>query len=56
MDLLRVVEKATPLPHTWLDVAPEKIYVRADPLPAGVNPIWEPPDHAEPRRFVEAPR
>ncbi|MEI8227932.1 MAG: DUF6717 family protein [Planctomycetota bacterium] len=35
--------------------APEKIYVRADPLPAGVNPIWEPPDDAEPRRFVAAP-
>jgi hypothetical protein len=36
--------------------APEKIYVRADPLPAGVNPIWEPPDDESPRRFVEAPR
>jgi hypothetical protein len=36
--------------------APEKIYVRADPLPSGVNPIWEPPEDAEPRRFVEAPK
>lgn len=35
--------------------APEKIYVRADPLPAGLNPIWEPPDDEEPRRFVAAP-
>jgi hypothetical protein len=35
--------------------APEKIYVQADPLPAGVKPIWEPPDDAEPRRFVAAP-
>ena len=36
--------------------APEKIYVRADPLPSGVNPIWEPPDDLEPKRFVEAPK
>jgi hypothetical protein len=36
--------------------APEKIYVRADPLPVGVDAIWDPPDDAEPRRFVEAPR
>jgi hypothetical protein len=39
----------------YFESAPEKIYVRADPLPVGVNPIWEPPDDAEPRRFVEAP-
>lgn len=40
----------------YFDSAPEKIYVRADPLPVGVNPIWEPPDDTEPRRFVEPPR
>ena len=39
----------------YFESAPQKIYVRADPLPVGVNPIWEPPDVAEPRRFVEAP-
>ena len=38
------------------EVLPEKLYVRADPLPSGVNPIWDPPDDAEPRRFVEAPK
>jgi hypothetical protein len=36
--------------------APARIYVRADPLPEGVNPIWEPPADAQPRRFVEPPR
>lgn len=39
----------------YFESAPEKIYVRADPLPPGVNPIWKPPHDAEPRRFVEAP-
>jgi len=45
-----------PALFAYFPAAPEKIYVRADSLPAGVNPIWEPPDDAEPRRFVEAPR
>ena len=40
----------------YFPAAPEKIYVQADPLPAGVNPIWTPPDDAEPRAFVESPR
>ncbi|NQW47675.1 MAG: hypothetical protein HQ464_07905 [Planctomycetes bacterium] len=35
---------------------PKRLYVRCDPLPAGVNPIWEPPPGEEGRRFVEAPR
>ena len=35
---------------------PKRLYVRCDPLPAGVNPIWEPPQGEEGRRFVEAPR
>lgn len=39
----------------YFPAAPEKIYVRADPLPQGVNPIWEPRGDEEPRRFVQAP-
>ncbi len=39
----------------YFAAAPEKIYVRADPLPAGFNPIWDPPDGREPRRFITAP-
>ena len=35
---------------------PPRIFVRCDPLPAGVNPIWTPPPGAVARRFVEAPR
>lgn len=35
---------------------PQRLYVRCDPLPAGVNPIWDPPPGEEGRRFVEAPR
>ncbi len=35
---------------------PQEIFVRADPLPAGVNPIWTLPEGAIGRRFVEAPR
>jgi len=45
-----------PALFTYFPAAPEKIYVRADPLPVGVDAIWEPPDDAEPRAFVEAPR
>jgi len=35
---------------------PPRIYVRCDPLPAGVNPIWTPPPGVPGRRFVEPPR
>ncbi len=35
---------------------PREIFVRADPLPAGVNPRWTPPEGVTGRRFVEAPR
>jgi hypothetical protein len=34
---------------------PRRIFVRCDPLPAGVDPLWNPPPGATPRRFVEAP-
>lgn len=29
---------------------------RWQPAALGVNPIWEPPDNTEPRRFIEAPQ
>ena len=35
---------------------PARIFVRCDPLPAGVDPIWTPPPGAIARRFVSAPR
>jgi hypothetical protein len=35
---------------------PQEIFVRADPLPAGVNPIWTLPEGTLGRRFVEPPR
>lgn len=35
---------------------PPRIYVRCDPLPAGVDPVWIPPPGVTGRRFVEAPR
>lgn len=31
---------------------PRRIFVRAEPLPAGVNPIWSVPDGVIGRRFV----
>jgi len=35
---------------------PPRIFVRCDPLPAGIDPIWNPPPGVSGRRFVEAPR
>jgi len=35
---------------------PKHIFVRCDPLPENVNPIWNPSGHEEGRRFVEAPQ
>ena len=35
---------------------PKRLFVRCDPLPSGVQPIWNPPPGEEGRRFVEAPR
>jgi hypothetical protein len=40
----------------YFQTPPQEIFVRADPLPAGVNPRWTPPDGVVGRRFVEAPR
>ena len=37
----------------YFDTAPERIYVGAEPLPAGIDPIWQPEPGAETRRFVE---
>lgn len=34
---------------------PRRIFVRCEPLPAGIEPIWTPPPGAITRRFVEAP-
>ena len=35
--------------------APPRIFVRADRLPAGVDPIWDPPPGEIARRFVAPP-
>ena len=40
----------------YFEKPPKRLYVRCDPLPAGVNPIWNPRPGEEGRRFVEAPR
>ena len=40
----------------YFEKPPKRLYVRCEPLPAGVNPIWNPPPGEEGRRFVEAPR
>jgi hypothetical protein len=40
----------------YFEKPPKRLYVRCDPLPAGVQPIWNPPPGEEGRRFVEAPR
>jgi hypothetical protein len=34
---------------------PPRIFVRCEPLPTGVDPIWRPPPGVTGRRFVEAP-
>lgn len=34
---------------------PPRIFVRCDPLPSGITPIWNPPPGATARRFVTAP-
>jgi hypothetical protein len=40
----------------YFQTAPRSVYVRADPLPTGVNPIWQPPPGQRERRFVSAPK
>jgi hypothetical protein len=45
-----------PALELYFEAAPPRIYVKAAPLPAGVDPIWNPPPGVIARRFVEAPR
>jgi hypothetical protein len=40
----------------YFEQAPRRIFVRCDPLQAGVAPIWNPRQGETARRFVEAPR
>jgi len=40
----------------YFEKPPKLLYVRCDPLPAGVNPKWSPPPGVVGRRFVEAPK
>lgn len=44
-----------PALELYFEAAPRRIYVKADPLPAGVDPIWDPPAGVVARRFVEPP-
>lgn len=40
----------------YFGAAPARIFVRADPLPPGVDPVWHvTPGDLPPRRFVAAP-
>jgi len=45
-----------PALQLYFEGAPPRIFVRAEKLPSGVDPIWNPSGDIEPRRFVEAPR
>jgi hypothetical protein len=36
----------------YFQTPPQEIFVRAEPLPAGANPRWSPPDGVVGRRFV----
>ena len=45
-----------PALELYFQAAPARIYVKAAPLPAGIDPIWNPPPGVIARRFVEAPR
>lgn len=39
----------------YFDAAPSRLFVRADPLPEGVDPIWHvAPDDPRQRRFISA--
>jgi len=44
-----------PALELYFSTAPQKLFVRADPLPAGVDPIWHvDPNDPRQRRFVSA--
>ena len=45
-----------PALELYFQTAPKRIYVKAEPLPAGIDPIWTPPPGVIARRFVEVPR
>ena len=45
-----------PALELYFQAAPARIYVKAAPLPSGIDPIWNPPPGVIARRFVEAPR
>ncbi len=40
----------------YFQTPPREIFVRAEPLPVGVNPRWTPAEGVTGRRFVEAPK
>lgn len=40
----------------YFQTPPREIFVRAEPLPAGVNPRWTPPEGVVGRRFVGVPK
>jgi hypothetical protein len=44
-----------PALYLYFSTAPNRIYVRAEELPAGVNPIWTPKEGVHFRRFVGVP-
>jgi hypothetical protein len=44
-----------PALYCYFSKAPPEIYVRAERLPEGVEPIWNPPAGTVARRFIEAP-
>jgi hypothetical protein len=39
----------------YFEQAPRRIFVRCDPLPEAIDPIWNPKPGETARRFVEAP-
>lgn len=39
----------------YFEAPPRQLFVRCDPLPQGVNPIWTPAPGEQSRRFVAAP-
>jgi hypothetical protein len=43
-----------PAVELYFESAPRRIFVRATPLPAGVDPIWDPPPGVVPQRFIGA--
>jgi hypothetical protein len=44
-----------PALYLYFSQAPNQIYMRAEKLPAGVNPIWTPAEGVSYRRFVGVP-